>query len=461
MDESESMRPAIEHIKAGVDSMVQQLMDEGIDFQLGVVGFGADDRHARTSFDGQPHIHTPFTTQVQTFKSALDQLTDEGGVEPGFSAVTLAMSNAMGFRPGAAVCAILVSNEDVDIPPRAPETKDDAVAALRKRNAVFMGIVDLAYGTTRDDYGPNEGSLAQVSGGLVFDIAQFLTNPQPILTTIIATCTQEVAVRDPAPPATDLAPGFYFTDINIHNPNDRIVTFMKKIALDGEGPQQHGLQTSPVPVILGPEEALHINCTDIIRLLHESGMPLLASTSLSDKISAQQRIGLRGGLGGGAGSQYVVKFTCGQVGGSVIPFLKGFIVLYSRVKLDVAASYTACPSTCNTAGGITTIQVDELIQPSPVPPPAVFLKSLSVSSSEVSLSITPFSSLAFDAVQLLVYDLRGRLLYDSGFRRGTRLSWRPLISGSNLANGVYLYVIVVRDVLDQVSYQMGKFAWLR
>jgi hypothetical protein len=96
-----------------------------------------------------------------------------------------------------------------------------------------------------------------------------------------------------------------------------------------------------------------------------------------------------------------------------------------------------------------------------VPPPAVFLKSLSVSSSEVSLSITPFSSLAFDAVQLLVYDLRGRLLYDSGFRRGTRLSWRPLISGSNLANGVYLYVIVVRDVLDQVSYQMGKFAWLR
>ena len=67
----------------------------------------------------------------------------------------------------------------------------------------------------------------------------------------------------------DLPRGSYFTDINIHNPNAKQVRFRKKVALDGEDPEHHGLQTSPVDVILEADEALEINCDDIRRLLGE------------------------------------------------------------------------------------------------------------------------------------------------------------------------------------------------
>jgi len=220
----------------------------------------------------------------------------------------------------------------------------------------------------------------------------------------------------------DVAPGFYFTDVNIHNPNDRIVKFRKKIALDGFEPQRHGLQTSPVDVTLGPDEALEINCNDIIRLLFGPG------SSVSGAIA-------------------------------------GFVVLYSKVKLDVSAIYTACPgSGCSAevpGEGISTIQVDELIPPSPVAAPAVFIRGLAASSAGVDLSVQPFSPLAYDGARLMIYDQNGKQLHDSGFTSGTQLRWRPLSAGKPLANGVYFYVVAVRDVLGQVSYKAGKFALLR
>jgi hypothetical protein len=45
---------------------------------------------------------------------------------------------------------------------------------------------------------------------------------------------------------------------------------------------------------------------------------------------------------------------------------------------------------------------------------------------------------------------------------GTTLSWNLLTQeGWPLANGVYFYVVAVRDVLGQISYKVGKFALLR
>ncbi|MDM0001850.1 CARDB domain-containing protein [Variovorax sp. J22P240] len=91
-----------------------------------------------------------------------------------------------------------------------------------------------------------------------------------------------------------VAPGAYFTAINIHNPTDRKIRFRKNvaIALPGERP---GHVTEFTFNTLGPYEALEIDCADIYR-----------------------RVGLPGGC-----------------------FLKGFVVIESVVELDVVAVYSA------------------------------------------------------------------------------------------------------------------------
>ena len=235
----------------------------------------------------------------------------------------------------------------------------------------------------------------------------------------------------------DGAPGQYYTDINVHNPNDRTIKFSKKIALVGFDPQQHGLQTSPTPVTLQDDEALYINCTDIVRLLIGSGL----------------------NIGGQLiGDPYTTPML-----------LEGYVVLYSRYKLDVAGIYTTCAVGCinpdtppGSADLISSIQVDQLIPPSPVPAPAVGIERLSVSSAGVDLSVKPFSRFAYDGARLQIFDTNGRPLYDGGFTSGTRLTWRPLATdGRPLANGVYFYRVTVRDVLGQRSSKIGMFALMR
>jgi hypothetical protein len=275
----------------------------------------------------------------------------------------------------------------------------------------------------------------------------------------------------------EMAPGLYYTDVNIHNPNDQIIKFRKKIALDGAEPQHHGAQTSPIDVILGPDEALEINCTDIIELLARAGainfVTIIIAPGLSVSAETVQAQGFPG-----------IEFF--------FNFIKGFVVLYSRVRLDVTAVYTACPSgpfglsvssadTVTSAGdlfflrgcgsdgkevppgtGISTIQVDELIPPSPVAPPAVFINGLSVSSSGLEVSVRPFSRFAYEGARLMVYDQSGRQLHDSGYVAGTELKWRTLaVGGRPLANGIYFYVVTVKDVLGQESHKVGKFAVMR
>lgn len=152
--------------------------------------------------------------------------------------------------------------------------------------------------------------------------------------------------------------------------------------------------------------------------------------------------------------------------------IEGFVVLYSKVNLDVAAVYTGCGF--NVPMGLTaaqllfspcvdpSLQVDELIPFSPVPAPEAFIRLLSVSSAGLSLSVQPFSPVGYDGAQLLIYNQNGQLLHESSFTAGTQLGWQPLASdGRALANGVYFYRVGVRDVLGNVSYKTGKFALVR
>ena len=92
---------------------------------------------------------------------------------------------------------------------------------------------------------------------------------------------------------TVVAPGTYFTAINVHNPTYTEIRFRAKIAV-----ALPGLKPGPVSKFfdarLGPDEALEIDCPDILR-------------------HAETRA----------------------------EFLKGFVVIQSNVELDVIAVYTA------------------------------------------------------------------------------------------------------------------------
>ncbi len=187
-DESGSMRDDQEEVKLRVGSIVNQLSPL-VDYQLGLVGFGC------RSQSGKARIHLPLTDQVGEFVNAMDGLSTVGKTEPGFNATVLAMDEAMGFRGEAAVCAILVSDESATeniTSYAAPETKEDALAALNSRQSVFLGIVDTSDSETQQDYGPLPGSLSTETGGQVFDISSFRQNPQPVLVAIVDQCVQHI-----------------------------------------------------------------------------------------------------------------------------------------------------------------------------------------------------------------------------------------------------------------------------
>ena len=95
-----------------------------------------------------------------------------------------------------------------------------------------------------------------------------------------------------------VAPGTYYTSINVHNPNKEAVDIGKffDVALPSE--QQGGRMVGPVKASLKPLEAFEIECADIIRHLDQN--PKL--------------------------------------------FWKGFVTLQSSGPLDVVAVYTAAAS---------------------------------------------------------------------------------------------------------------------
>jgi CARDB len=95
---------------------------------------------------------------------------------------------------------------------------------------------------------------------------------------------------------TVVAPGIYFTAINVHSPSSRPVFLRKKvaIALPGEHP---GPTTQFVQARLRPDEAFEIDCPDIMRFARAQG------------------------------------------------FIKGFVVIETDVELDVVAVYSAAGAT--------------------------------------------------------------------------------------------------------------------
>jgi hypothetical protein len=105
-----------------------------------------------------------------------------------------------------------------------------------------------------------------------------------------------------------VAHGVYYTAINVHNPGKEPVEFVKKFAqaLPGE---RAGRVSRFFSASLKPDEALEIDCPDLLKLLDAGG------------------------------------------------FVKGFAVIQSKSELDVVAVYTAAPSA---TGTVVTLELERV-----------------------------------------------------------------------------------------------------
>jgi hypothetical protein len=304
-----------------------------------------------------------------------------------------------------------------------------------------------------------------------------------------------------------IARGEYSTVINIHNPNGRFVNMFKKIALDGyttrlfeldrprfqfqvpgpfffinhhdsngdgdgDTPPMHPnfpddlrfFSPTPKTMELSPDEAFQVNCAEIRLVVND-----WTRRSLPQRADVD-----------GAGDDILQDVNeAGDFGRAFL--IKGYLIIYSEKNLNVTAIYTACGQGTDDdldcqddpSGGVTSIDVEEIRQnvvPPPCPTavgqpncfiPKTNLKALSVAAGELKVELAASRLSAITESRLLVYDQSGRQLHDSGFTTSTTLSWRTLAAGKPLANGIYFYVIAVKDVFGRVGHSVGKFALVR
>ena len=184
IDESGSMASIQQNVIDNVNFIANQLL-AFLDPHYALVGFGSSSAHGGGS-SGAPHTHTDFT-DVTTFGQALTQLVDDGSFEPGVEATIYAMNNLTAYRPGAGVCAVLITNEDSDGGDLAT-----ANAALDNRSAVWLGVVTIGTGNTAVNYGPNAGSMSEHTGGSVHEVDNFVVDPQPVLQALLNDCIATV-----------------------------------------------------------------------------------------------------------------------------------------------------------------------------------------------------------------------------------------------------------------------------
>jgi len=121
--------------------------------------------------------------------------------------------------------------------------------------------------------------------------------------------------------------GSYSTAINVHNPHNGTVYLYKKAVIAKREDEPRGRISDFRKVVLGPDEAIEIDCIDVYSLLG----PEPDETDLS-AASQQPETGL---------TAPSIQTSAISPVSSLVRFVKGFVVIYASAPLDVVAVYTA------------------------------------------------------------------------------------------------------------------------
>ncbi|OGN94939.1 MAG: hypothetical protein A2Z75_03855 [Chloroflexi bacterium RBG_13_50_10] len=128
----------------------------------------------------------------------------------------------------------------------------------------------------------------------------------------------------PALGGEGVQPGSYSTAINVHNPNDETVYLYKKAVIAQREDEARGRISAFRRVALGPDEAIEIDCIDIVKFF-----------------GAQQETGV---TAPSQQTQALLQNTNVTPISSLVSFIKGFVVIYSTAPLDVVGVYTGSTS---------------------------------------------------------------------------------------------------------------------
>ncbi len=125
----------------------------------------------------------------------------------------------------------------------------------------------------------------------------------------------------PALGGEGVQPGSYSTAINVHNPNNDTVYLFKKAVIAQREDEARGRISAFRRVMLNPDEAIEIDCIDIVRFF-----------------GAQQETGVSAPS---QQTQTVLQTANVAPISSAVKFIKGFVVIYSTAPLDIVGVYTA------------------------------------------------------------------------------------------------------------------------
>ncbi|MGI9659488.1 MAG: PKD domain-containing protein [Gaiellaceae bacterium] len=211
VDGSSSMRNELDSIRDRVDQIVAAL-EERLEARYALVAFGGN---SPTAPNGEPRTITALA-DAATFGRAFDAFQSSpasGGAsqEPGLEAVRYAMNEVSGYRAGAGACAIVFSDEAPSFVEGQDADLASALGALNSRRAVFFGVIKPGNPVTRATYGPETGSLAESTGGAIFEIDELATDPTAVLDALLDACGREASRRASAAafealPTTGVAP---------------------------------------------------------------------------------------------------------------------------------------------------------------------------------------------------------------------------------------------------------------
>jgi hypothetical protein len=191
VDESGSMGAHIADVRKHITAIASST-SRRIDARYALVAFGGSSPGVPPN---EPFTRTDFTNAdglVRALEQSGAYAGGGGGKEMGLYATTYAMNALAGFRADAATCAVLVSDEPPSFKTDLASDLANATDALERRNAVWLGVVRTSDELVQRTYGPDAGSLANVSGGAVFSIRLFRNDPAQVLAAVIGRCTGSV-----------------------------------------------------------------------------------------------------------------------------------------------------------------------------------------------------------------------------------------------------------------------------